>query len=357
MYAVIMAGGSGTRLWPLSRKNKPKQFHSLVGNKSLIRETFERLLLKLEPDKIIISTVAEYADEIKRHLPELPKENIIIEPSLRGNAAACGLVSAKIEEREPGAQAVFLPSDHAIPEPELFIDTLLFAQNLLKKYPNYIIQIGIKPTKPDVNLGYIKTGQFIDNEGQFSAFLVDRFVEKPDLETAKKYLENGKYLWNAGMFTWKTDQYLEKLKRLMPKTFEAVDTFAKAKSSDQVEAAISLYNKVENTSIDYGIIEKIKELIVIPGTFKWSDIGMWDSLLELLSEANNSKVVSKGNHVSIGDENSLIFSNDKLIATIGLKDIVVVDSPDALLICDRNKSADVKKVLERLKEEGKHLYL
>lgn len=357
MYAVIMAGGSGTRLWPLSRKSKPKQFHSLIGEKSLLQETFERLLLKFKPDHIIISTIAEYADGVKEHLPALPIENIVIEPALCGNAAACGLVSATIEQREPGASAVFLPADHAIADAELFVETLLFAQKLLQKYPKHIVQIGIKPTKPDVNLGYIKTGKFLENEGQFSAFLVDRFVEKPDYKTAEKYLTDGKYLWNAGMFTWRTDEYLKKLKELMPKTHKAVMALSEAKDDKEIAAATDLYNKVDNLSVDYGIIEKIKELIVIPGAFKWSDIGMWDSLLDLLNELNQTRVVSKGNHISIDDDNSLIFSNEKLIATVGLRDIVVVDSPDALLICNRNKSAEVKKILEKLKEQNKHLYL
>lgn len=357
MYAVIMAGGSGTRLWPLSRKNKPKQFHALVSDRSLLQETFDRLLLKFKPDHIIVSAIAAYADDIKKHLPELPDENIIIEPSLRGNAAACGLVSAIIEARDPGASIIFLPADHAISETELFIDTLSFAEELLEKHPDHIVQIGIKPTKPDINLGYIKTGQLVDNKGQLSAFLVDRFVEKPDLETAKSYLADGKYLWNAGMFTWRADHYLKKLQNLMPETFEAVTALTQASNNEEKTAAISLYDQVENISIDYGIIEKIKELIVIPGIFKWSDVGMWDTLHDLLSEMKQTRVVSQGNHVSLDDENSLVFSNDKLIATIGLKDIIVVDSPDAILICNRNKSADVKKLLEKLKAENKHSYL
>ena len=357
MYAVIMAGGSGTRLWPLSRQNNPKQFHALVSEKSLLQETYQRLLTKFKPEEIIISTIPEYAKGVKEHLPELSDKNIIIEPSLRGNTAACGLVSAIIEARDPGSTSVFLPADHAIPDTELFLGTLSFAEKILAKHPDHIIQIGIKPTKPEVNLGYIKMGEFIDNDGPFSAFKVDRFVEKPDLETAKKYFEDDNYLWNAGMFTWKNSGYLKKLKNLMPQTFEAVNSLSKAKSDEEITRGNALYNKVENISIDYGIIEKTKDLIVIPGTFRWNDIGLWDSLLELLSEVNQTKVISKGNHISIGDKNSLIFSNDKLIATIGLEDIVVVDSPDAILICNRNKSAEVKKVLEKLKADGKHLYL
>lgn len=357
MYAVIMAGGSGTRLWPLSRKSKPKQFHSFISTSSLIQETFERLLFKFKPEEIIISTVAEYVDEIKKHLPMLPEANIIVEPSLRGNAAACGLVSAEIEKREHGASIVFLPADHAISDAQLFVDTLTFAEKMLEKNQESIVTIGIHPTKPDVGLGYIKMGQLLEEDKGFSAHEVECFVEKPDLQTAKEYLESGKYLWNAGMFTWKTDQYLKKLAKLVPATFEAVDSLANAKSPEEEKKAKNLYDNVENVSIDYAIIEKTKELIVIPGTFSWSDIGNWDALLELLSEIHGKSVVSRGNHVSLGDENSLVFSNDKLIATIGLKDIVVVDTPDALLICDRNKSSEVKTLLEKLKESDKHLHL
>lgn len=352
MYAVIMAGGSGTRLWPLSRKNKPKQFHPIVGEDSLLKETYDRLLLKFKPEQIIVSTIRDYAADVQDHLPDLPEENIIIEPGLRGNAAACGLVSAEIEKREPGASIIFLPADHAIPDEKTFIDTISFVEDILSKNPDHIITIGINPAKPDVNLGYIKMGQFLENKGAFSAYKVECFVEKPTLEKAEEYLESGKYLWNAGMFTWKTDQYLLKLKNLMPNTYEAVNALASNEGG-----AVELYNQVENISIDYGIIEKTEELIVVPGNFSWSDVGTWDSLLELLSEINDTTVVTKGNHIGINNENCLIVGEEKLIATIGLKDIVVIDSPDAILICDRNKSADVKKILEKLKEENRHKYL
>jgi mannose-1-phosphate guanylyltransferase len=353
-----MAGGSGTRLWPISRQNKPKQFHHFIGDKSLLRETYERLLSSFKPENILVSTIGDYVEEVKRHLPEIKGSNIIVEPSLRGNAPACGLVSAYLDKIDPGASVIFIPSDHMIKDVGLFLDTISFTEKLLQDYPDHIITIGINPTKPDTDLGYIKMESQIVRDKGFSAFSVNKFIEKPTLEKAEQYLSSWEYLWNSGMFIWKVDEFLRKMEKYMPETYQSIMKIKEVMGTeDEKKIAEIEYKKVEKTSVDYGILEKTNDLMVVPGDFGWSDVGTWGSLLDFFGEVHNTNVITKGNHIGLNNEDCLILSNDKLIATLGLKDVVIVDSPDALLICDRSKSKDVKALLDKLKEEGKYLYL
>jgi len=358
MYAVIMAGGSGTRLWPISRTSKPKQFHPIAGKKPLIRETFERLLPKFSPNKIFISTTKKYRSEIKKHLPEIPNENFIIEPKNMGTAPACGLASLIIEKRDPGAVAVFLPSDHTIGDNDKFLKTIEFAESLAQNYSERIITIGVKPTKPDTGLGYIHLDKQLFNNSGSTAFSIKRFVEKPSLEKAKQYLKSWDFLWNAGIFVWRTDTLLKLIDEHLPKTSNCLHEITNFIDSLEFEKKLIVeYSKVEEISIDYGILEKTSQILVVPGNFGWSDIGSWSSLLEYFTQAEGVDVISHGHHVGIKDSKCLVLGDNKLIATIGLKDTIIVDSPDALLVCNQKFSGDVKLLLEKLKLEGEHLYL
>jgi len=358
MYAVIMSGGQGTRLWPLSRQKKPKQLHALAGEKPLIRETYERLLPVFKAEQIIISTIPEFVEEIKKLIPEIPEENYVVEPVLMGNAAACGLVTKVLNIRDPKSAAVFLPADHIISDKKTFIKTIEFAEELITKYPKHVLTIGVNPTKPDVSLGYIRMDSQIAGDGDLKAFTVKEFVEKPDLQTAKKYVSSWDYLWNAGMFIWQTDHMLKLFKQNLPKTFGALEKIGKALgSSDEKKVLKEEYKEVDNTSIDYGILEKTKDILVIPADFGWSDVGSWGSLLEVLGAMHGTNVITRGHHIGVDNENCLVMANDKLIATVGLKNIAIIDTPDAILICDSSKSHKVKDLLNKFKEEGKHLYL
>lgn len=358
LYAVIMAGGQGTRLWPLSRQAKPKQLHALASDKPLIRETYERLLAKFKPEEIIISTVPSFVNDIKKLLPEIEEKNYIVEPALMGNAAACGLVTTILNQRDPDSSAIFLPADHIIKDKESFIRTVDFAHKLISQNPTKILTIGINPTKPDVNLGYIQMDSQIASEGDLKAFSVKKFVEKPDLKTAEKYVASWEYLWNAGMFVWQTNFMLTLFEKNLPQTFLALQKIKKAiGTADFKKILESEYKKVDNTSIDYGILEKTKDILVVPADFGWSDVGSWGSLLEVLSETHGTNVITRGHHIGVDNENCLVMSNDKLIATVGLKNIAVIDTPDVILICDSSKSHKVKELLNKVKEEGKHLYL
>lgn len=358
MYAVIMAGGTGTRLWPLSRQKKPKQFHSFIGNRSLVRETFERLLPKFKSKNIFVSTTTDYLEEIKKHLPEIPEGNFVIEPYPIGTAAACGLATKLIDKREENATIVFLPSDHTIKKTEQFLEILTFADDLSEKYPKHILTIGIEPTKPDTGLGYIQMDSQVESNDGLRAFSVKRFVEKPDSEKAKEYVSSGEYLWNAGIFIWKTKHIIDLLQKNMPGTDKILDEIVKNwESPEKDKITADICHDIENTSIDYGIMEKTKDILVIPSDFGWSDIGSWGTLLEVLSDHHSKDFIATGNHIGINDSNSLIMAGEKLIATVGLKDIVVIDTPDALLICNSKQSHAIKELLGKLKDQGKHLYL
>lgn len=358
MYAVIMAGGQGTRLWPLSRSKKPKQLHSLVSDKSLIRETFDRLTPKLAAENIFISTTPDYQEEIRKHLPELPEENYIIEPFPMGTAAACGLATKIIAMRDSEAITAFLPADHTVIDNKAFLETLLFGGDLCQDNQEHIITIGINPTRPDTGLGYIKIDSQFAKKDEMRAFTVDRFIEKPDIEKARQYVQSWEYLWNAGIFIWKNEEMLKLFKEYLPDSYRAFGHIATAWETPERDSTLKAeYTKVEQTSIDYGIMEKTNKILVVPADFGWSDVGSWGSLLEVLSQIHNADFISRGHHIGVGNSNSLVLANDKLIATVGLKDIVVVDTPDALLICNSKQSHEVKDLLGKLKAEGKHLYL
>ena len=358
MYAVIMAGGQGTRLWPLSRQKKPKQLQSFAGDKSLIRETYERLSSKFSNDEIIISTIADFVEDIKSILPEVPETNYIVEPSLRGNAAACGYVSAVLNQRDPDSEAIFLPSDHIIKEYKKFLSLVEYGEKLVNKYPDNLILIGINPTEPNTGLGYIQMNSQIDSDDGLKAFSVKRFIEKPTLEKAKEYTMSWEYLWNSGMFIWKTKHILELYQKNLPVTYEALMKIKAAIGQPDEEKVLkNEYENTEITSIDYGIMEKTSDILVIPGNFGWSDIGSWGTLLKVLSEAHGASIITKGHHIGVDNRNCLVLANDKLIATVGLDNIVIVDTPDALLVCNANKSQQVKELLNKLKDEGKHFYL
>lgn len=356
-FAVIMAGGLGTRLWPLSRKKKPKQLHALVGKDSMIRDTFLRLQPKFLPEKIIISTVPEFVADIKKHLPEIPNENFIVEPFMMGNAAACGLVTKILNKRSTDSSAVFLPADAYIKDKKRFLDIISHAEKILEKHPDHIVQIGIKPTRPDTGMGYIQAGKKIGftagETKNIGVMAVKRFVEKPDFKTAEKYLKSGDYFWNAGIFAWKTSLLLDLIKQNLPDLNKGLEKIGESLGTAEEDTAIKKeYGKVEKTSIDYGIIEKTKKLLVIPADFGWSDVGTWETLHQVLLELNESKDISRGNHAGIETENCLVLSNsEKLIATVGLNNVVIIDTPDATLICDTKHSHKVKDLLEKLENK------
>ena len=347
--AVIMAGGKGERFWPKSRSNYPKQFLSLTSDgKTMIQLTAERLLPLVGYEDMYVVTNKNYIKLLREQLPDIPEENILAEPVARNTAPAVGLAAAIIQKKYDDAIMLVLPSDHLIKQNQMYIDTLKTAINVAKEGDN-LVTIGITPNYPETGYGYINYGHSNYSERYSNVYEVEKFVEKPNVEKAKEYLESGNYIWNSGMFVWKTSTILENFKKFMIDTYEGLmdikDVIGKA-NFDEV-----LYDRFFNfksESIDYGIMEKASNIYTIPGTFGWDDVGSWLAL-ERISKTNEYGNSVTGNVITIDTENSIISGTDKLIATVGVEDLIVVDTEDAILICSKECTQDVKKVIENLK--------
>ncbi len=299
----------------------------------MIKNTVNRLIPLVGQKNIYLATNAAQAKEITKELPEF-KKNLIVEPAIRNTAPCIGLAALKLKDR---AEVVaFLPADHYIVKEKVFQKVLQKAFEVAKN--DYLVLIGIRPTDPDTGLGYIKMGQNIETD----AYQVAKFVEKPDLETAKKYLSSGKYLWNGGMFIAKPSVILDLFKKHAPEIHNGL-----AKD----------YEKLPNISFDYAIAEKSTNIAVIPGDFAWSDIGNWGKLLEMLSNKNEDNIIVGCEHYGVDTSGCLIHGTERLVATVGLKDIIVVDTPDVVLVCHKDRAQDVKKIVEELKNKGKEKYL
>ena len=352
--ALIMAGGRGERFWPRSRKNLPKQFLSLTGNgKTMIQLTIERILPLVEIQDIYIATNRDYIDLVRKQLPGIPKENILCEPVGKNTAPCIGLGAVHISKKYEDALMMVLPSDHLIKYNSMFINSLKVACDLAEQNTN-LVTIGITPDYPETGYGYIK---FNPEKSVGQAFAVDCFVEKPSLEIAKEYLETEEYLWNSGMFVWKVSSILNNMEKWMNKTYNGLLKIKEAiGSSDENIVLEKEFYTFDSQSIDYGIMEKAKDIYTVPGTFGWDDVGSWLAV-ERIRKTNEYGNVVSGNVITIDSKNSIIEGNDKLIATVGIEDLIIVDTDDATLICQKDSSKDIKKVLENLKICNRTEYL
>jgi len=360
-YIVIMAGGQGTRLWPMSRKNKPKQLQKLVSEKTLIQETLERCLKLVDKKNIYISTTPSYLDEIKTQLPEIPESNYIIEPSSRNTFASLCFIVLKIKSVDPDAVIAAIPSDHLVRDTEAFVRVFEATFKAAAKFPEKLITIGINPTKAETGLGYIKMGKQVEEIDGEKVFAIDKFVEKPDLKTAQTYLQSWEYLWNTAYYFATIKGIIDWVRAMRPKTFSTMkklEKLLKEETSNGNKAEISdTYNKIAEEQVANVVSENPQKTLVVPAAMDWSDIGDWGSLHDVLSDSFSSSIISRGHHIDHNSENCLVYANNKMIATLGLKDVIVIDSPDVLLVANKHKTQDIKKILERLKAEGKHLYL
>ncbi len=347
--AVIMAGGRGERFWPKSRTNLPKQFLSLTADKeTMIQKTVSRLLPLVAAEDIFVVTNAQYAALVADQLPQIPEENVILEPCGRNTAPCISLAAAVIEKKYDGeAMMLVLPSDHLIRYEDMYIDTLRQAIAVAEEGER-LVTIGITPTYPETGYGYIQFKRD-DALGRPGVYQVNRFVEKPNLETAKEYLASRRYLWNSGMFVWKTSTILMNLKKFMPGVYEGTCTIAEAFGTEGFDAALEeKYETLESESIDFGVMEKAQEIYTIPGSFGWDDVGNWLAV-ERINPTNELGNYVEGDVITIGTEHSTICGKSRLIAAVGVENLIVVDTDDALLICAKDHTQDVKKVIENLK--------
>lgn len=351
--ALIMAGGSGTRFWPLSTEEKPKQFLDLVSKKSMIRETIERIAKIIPFEKIFIATNIRYLENIKKEIPEIPEENIILEPTARDTAACIAYAGLIIRGKYPDSIMAVLPSDHLIKKEKEFLENLDRAFE--KAESDHIITLGIKPTYPETGYGYI---EYKKNSTDEEICEVKSFREKPNFETAEKYIEKGNFLWNSGMFIWKTNLIIEEIKKYMPshkivlEEIEKKITGKNLSGSELSEYVKEIFCKFEKISIDFGVMEKSKLVKVIPIDIGWNDVGSFKSLEEVFPQDKNGNIIREereGTYYDFDSEDNIIINKeDKIIATIGLEHFVVVNTGDALLICHKDKTQEIKKMMDKI---------
>ncbi len=351
LYAVIMAGGSGTRFWPRSRKKRPKQILRIVGDNSMIRATVERILPQIPMERIMVVTGESHAEEIRAQLPELSNEMIVAEPWGLNTAPCIALAAYKLIKQDPEAVMVVLPADHLIRKEQEFLEILGTASKAAGT-GDYLITFGIVPERPETGYGYIERGDPMLNLDAVDVFNVRRFVEKPDMATAREYLVQGNYLWNSGMFMWQASAIIKAFEKHLPTISRTMETILPALNGPEEAAAIrEAYGRMESISIDYGIMEKADQVLVIEADVAWNDVGSWRSLEDVWGTDQDGNALS-GDLVSLDSRGCTVSSPHKLTTLIGVKDLIVVDTQDALLICDKDRAQDVKALLDILKKKG-----
>jgi mannose-1-phosphate guanylyltransferase len=357
-YAVIMAGGGGTRLWPISRKKHPKHVLPLLGKRTLFQSTLDRLDGFIPPERVLIVTTAEQAQELKKQAPELSKNNFLIEPQPRGTASVIGLAASVLAKRDPKAAMMVLTSDHFIHNTDLFHLVMRVAVEVARK--NHLVTLGITPTYPATGYGYIQRGTILPEKFDYPVYRVLRFIEKPDEVKARSLLAGGDHSWNSGMFVWQVEQILREFSRQMPGLKAALDRIGSFWDTPSQESVLAAeWPQLKSETIDYGIMEHAENVAVLPaGGLEWSDVGSWDSLFELLLPDDNGNVVVNSELMSLQTRDTLVYSTKKkLVVTIGVEDLIVIDSGDALLVCKCDQAQQVRQVIENLKKSKREEYL
>lgn len=350
-YALIMAGGGGTRLWPLSRRQAPKQQLPLVEARSMFHVTVERLYPLIPAQRIFVVTNAEAARVLQQQVPALPPENYILEPSAKdsGPAAALGLVH--VVHHDPEATVAILPADHHISNVSAFLEALRAAQQVARE--GYIVTLGIQPTSPATGFGYIERGERLGVVNGLTVYRAVRFKEKPSLEIAQQYLADGLHVWNSGMFILTCATGLAEFERQHPAFAQALHMLrAHIGTPHYAEALARAWDVAPRLSLDYAIMEGAQRMAVIPVEIGWSDIGNWDALLAVLPKDRDGNALS-GDVLALDTHGALVRGSDRLIVTLGLHDVIIVDTPDALLVCARDRAADLKRVVDQLRALGR----
>jgi len=360
-YAVIMAGGTGKRLWPLSRRKRPKQVLKLLDGQTLLRRCFDRLTPIFDTRNIIVLTNAGYADLVRENLPGLPYNNVIAEPAVRDTAGAIGLASAILTKYDPDASMAVVTADQIIDPPELLQQALKDALTFVKDNPEGMMTFGIQPTFPSTALGYVKSADSRKFPGcSNEIYSVDAFVEKPDEETAKKYVDSGKYLWNSGMFVWKAKTILANLAEFLPEATEPLRNIQAAwDGPNQQQMLQEWFLRLPKISIDYAVMEKAHSVHGIKLDCRWLDMGSFAALADIITADPSNNVVVAGAVELLGCKDSIVVTEEKghLIAAIGLDNMVVAHSPDATLVCPADQTHRLKELLEIIEKHGSEKFL
>lgn len=358
MYAVIMAGGRGVRFWPRSREKKPKHLLDITSKKTIIQETVDRIKPLIPPANVLVVTGQKHARTLIKQLPEIPSRNIIIEPEGKNTAACIGLAALHIQHRVRDDVMVVLPADHAIADTGKYLD-LIKAAAQTAAAEKTLVTIGIKPTSPHTGYGYIEKGLLFKKIKNESVFRVRSIREKPDFQTASNFLQSGNFYWNSGMFIWRTSVILQEIARWLPELHKGLIIIDKALNSPKESSTVArVYKTLDSISIDYGVMEKADKVYILPGDFGWSDVGSWDSLWEIsFKDIRGNVTLNESRAIIENSEGSLVYNPGKLTALVGVKDLIIVETKDALLICKKGCSQDVKKIVDRLDADKLKKYL
>lgn len=363
-YAVIPAGGSGTRLWPVSRQGRPKFLLPLPGPRTMIQETVHRLAPLADASRVIVITGAKHADEVRRQLPEVPAAQVVIEPLARGSGPAIGLGAAIVAKRDPDALMGSFAADHVVTEPDVFENAVRAAIEVARQ--GYLVTIGIQPSYAETGYGYICRGDALGTFCDLEVCRVDEFKEKPNLAVATRYVESGQYLWNASMFVWKASTLLEEMRRYLPDVAAALARIADAwDTPEQQRVFDEIWPTIAEVTIDEGILERSDRVAVVPGLFGWTDLGDWHGFgkvvastvenlrpVESADAPHDSNLALNADLLAVDARDAVVVGNGRLVALLGLDNVVVIDTDDALLVCDRSRAQEVKSLVEELKRRG-----
>lgn len=351
-HAVILAGGIGSRFWPKSRKQKPKQMLNIFGDNTLLQETITRILPLVDQRQILIVTTRDLLPLIRRLLPNYSDENFIVEPVGKNTAPCIGLAAIKLAQTDPDGMMVVLPADHLVTDSQRFVSCLSQALETARRYDS-LVTIGIKPSHPETGYGYIQYDPVRQKET--GAYEVVTFAEKPNLETAVRFLESGEFLWNSGMFIWSVKRILAEIENSLPELFAALMEIRRSEGKDETLTE-NIYRGVRSISVDYGIMERAENVAVVKGDFSWTDIGNWAEVYRLSPKDKDGNVNQNG-HVLIHTRNCYIDSPDRFLALVGVKDLIIINTGDAMLICDRDHAQEVKLAVEYMERNKLDKYL
>lgn len=358
LYAVIMAGGVGSRLWPRSRGSTPKQFLDLLGARTMLQETVDRIEPLVPLARVLVVVSQEHAATVGQQIPGLPIENIILEPGPRGTAPCIGLAAVALQLRDPDALMAVFPADHRIADGAGFRQAIAAAAEVA--CDDYLVTLGITPSQPHTGYGYIQRGEPLADANGLTPFAVQRFAEKPDAAAARKFVDSGEYYWNGGIFIWQARAILAEMDRLLPDLHTELQAVGRVWGSPACEAVLAgAWQRVPRVTIDYGVMEKAARVAVVPVDIGWDDVGNWATLSTFVDQDERGNTQrGRGAAVMLDTADTYVYASaGRLVATLGLEGFVVVDTPDALLICPKDCAQDVRDVVEQLKADGMQEYL
>ncbi|MGC9333289.1 MAG: mannose-1-phosphate guanylyltransferase [Anaerolineae bacterium] len=358
LYAVIMAGGIGSRLWPRSRSATPKQFLDLVSAQTMLQETVERIVPLVPLQRVLVVVGEEHRDTVLEQVPGLPEENIVLEPGPRGTAPCIGLAGVALQQRDADATMAVFPADHRIADAAGFRKAIVAADQVAQE--GYLVTLGIEPDHPHTGYGYIQRGSQLGKFTDMDAYQVVRFTEKPDEDQAKAFVDSGEYYWNGGIFIWRTETILGEMEGLLPNLYTELEKVAGAWSTPRRQEVLSsAWEQVPQTTIDYGIMEQASRVATVPVDIGWDDVGNWATLSTLLESDEEGNVIRGRGKVALRSAKGtyIYASAGRMIAAVGLEDFVVVDTHDALLICPKEEAQAVRDVVRELQARGLEEYL